>query len=42
MRPVPVTDSATFNTPEANDEDLGDLLLVTPPSIQDPAFERDN
>jgi len=31
-RPVPVTDSATFTTPEAGDEDLGDLLLeVLPP-----------
>jgi len=30
--PVPVTDSATFATPEAGDEDLGDLLLeVLPP-----------
>jgi len=28
----PVTDSATFATPEADDEDLGDLLLeVLPP-----------
>jgi hypothetical protein len=27
-----VTDSATFTTPEASDEDLGDLLLdVLPP-----------
>jgi len=27
-----VTDSATFTTPEAGDEDLGDLLLeVLPP-----------
>ena len=24
---MPVTDSATFTTPEASDEDLGDLLL---------------
>jgi hypothetical protein len=24
---APVTDSATFTTPEASDEDLGDLLL---------------
>jgi hypothetical protein len=32
-RPVPVTDSATFTTPEAGDEDLGDLLLeVLPPN----------
>ena len=31
-RSVPVTDSATFTTPEAGDEDLGDLLLkVLPP-----------
>ena len=31
-RPAPVTDSATFTTPEAGDEDLGDLLLeVLPP-----------
>jgi hypothetical protein len=30
--PPPVTDSATFTTPEASDEDLGDLLLdVLPP-----------
>jgi hypothetical protein len=32
MHPYPVTDSATFTTPEASDEDLGDLLLdVLPP-----------
>jgi hypothetical protein len=31
-RPVPVTDLATFTTPAAGDEDLGDLLLeVLPP-----------
>jgi hypothetical protein len=31
-RPVPVTDSATFNTPEAGEEELSDLLLeVLPP-----------
>jgi hypothetical protein len=30
--PVPVTDSATFTTPEACEDDLGDLLLeVLPP-----------
>jgi hypothetical protein len=26
-----MTDSATFTTPEASDEDLGDLLLEVPP-----------
>jgi len=31
-RPVPVTDSGTFTTPEVSDEDLWDLLLeVLPP-----------
>ena len=30
-RPDPVTGSATFTTPEASDEDLGDLLLEVLP-----------
>jgi len=34
---VPVTYSETFTTPEAGDEDLGDLLLeVLPPGRPDP------
>jgi hypothetical protein len=31
QRLTPVTDSATFTTPEASDEDLGDLLLEVLP-----------
>ena len=30
-RPVPVTDSAIISTPEASDEDMGDLLLEVLP-----------
>jgi predicted metal-dependent hydrolase len=32
QRLTPVTDSATFTTPEASDEDLGDLLLEVLPT----------